>query len=98
MDEDIERLLGDAGIIRNKLKVGAAIHNAQEIIRIQEQHGSFTQWIQLQAERRPTLPEWQKIFKKQGFKFTGGEILREFLVSTGYMEGAHGINCPFYQR
>ena len=51
----------------------------------------------MHADRQITLLEWQKIFKKQGFKFTGGEILREFLVSTGYMEGAHGTNCPFYQ-
>jgi DNA-3-methyladenine glycosylase I len=97
-DSDIERLLGDADIIRNKLKIAAAIHNAQEIVKIQKEYESFGQWIQMHTNNQPTLLEWQKIFKKQGFKFTGGEILREFLVSTGYMEGAHGINCPFYQR
>ena len=97
-DSDIERLLGDAGIIRNKLKIAAAIHNAQEIVKIQKEYESFGQWIQMHTSNQPTLLEWQKIFKKQGFKFTGWEILREFLVSTGYMKGAHGTNCPFYQR
>jgi len=44
-----------------------------------------------------TLEEWKKLFK-QTFVFTGGEIVREFLLSTGYLEGAHDRECPVFQR
>lgn len=92
---DIDRLLSDAGIIRNKLKIGAAIYNANQILRIQEECGSFKAW--LDQNRGLTKPEWVKLFKKN-FKFTGGEITGEFLMSTGYLPGAHHPNCPVYNQ
>lgn len=88
-DVDRERLLSDAGIIRNRLKVNAAIENAQRILAL----GSFSGW--LEARRGLGLEEWKKEFKKT-FVFTGGEIVREFLVSTGYLPGAHDEDCPVY--
>lgn len=93
--EDIERLLADAGIIRNKLKVNAAIYNAQQIIELQNEFGSFKNW--LDHHHPKPLSEWVKLFKKT-FKFTGGEITNEFLMSSGYLKGAHDEDCPFYNE
>ena len=90
-----DRLLSDAGIIRNKLKVGAAIHNANQILALQNEFGSFKNWL----DRHHPLDKeaWVKLFKKT-FKFTGGEITNEFLMSSGYLEGAHGPDCPVYHQ
>ncbi|MCB0825923.1 MAG: DNA-3-methyladenine glycosylase I [Armatimonadetes bacterium] len=89
-DEDITRLLGDPGIIRNRLKVLAAIHNANVILSLIKEHGSFANW--LDHHHPMEKPEWVKLFKKT-FKFTGGEIVGEFLMSLGYLPGAHDENC-----
>lgn len=94
-DTDIERLLNDTGIIRNKLKINAAIHNAKVIVELQNEFGSFKNWID--AYHPKTKEEWVKIFKKT-FKFTGGEIVNEFLMSTGYLAGAHDLNCPIHNK
>lgn len=92
---EIERLLGDAGIIRNRLKIQAAIHNANVILQLQKDFGSFRKWLDLQHPK--TLQEWTRLFR-QTFKFTGGEIVNEFLMSTGYLPGAHAESCPYYQE
>jgi DNA-3-methyladenine glycosylase I len=94
-EKDRARLLGDAGIIRNRLKVNAAIVNAQRIIALREEDGSFKGW--LDANRRLSKEEWIKLFKKT-FVFTGGEIVSEFLMSTGYLPGAHDESCPIYKK
>jgi len=93
-EKDRMRLLSDAGIIRNKLKVNAAIHNANQILNLQQEYGSFKQW--LDHHHPKTKEEWVKLFKKT-FKFTGGEITNEFLMSTGYLPGAHVESCPIYK-
>lgn len=85
------RLLGDAGIVRNRLKVDAAIENARRILRLREEHGSFSAW--LDAHHPRSREEWRKLFRRT-FVFTGGEIVNEFLVSTGYLPGAHAEGCP----
>lgn len=90
-EKDRERLLSDAGIIRNKLKVNAAIHNAQVILKLQEEFGSFYQWLLHHHPQEKAA--WVKLFKKT-FKFTGGEITGEFLMSTGFLPGAHQSDCP----
>lgn len=92
-EEDRERLLNDAGIIRNKLKVNAAIHNAQQILELRREYGSFKQWLDINHPL--TRDQWTKLFKKT-FKFVGGEIVNEFLMSTGYLKGAHDENCPVF--
>ena len=94
-EKDIARLLADAGIIRNKLKINAAIENARAILKIQQEYGSFKAW--LDAAYPKTKEEWMKFFKTT-FKFTGGEIVNEFLVSTGYLKGAHTEDCPIYPK
>ncbi len=89
------RLLADAGIIRNRLKVDAVIHNAGVILELAREHGSFAAWI---AHHHPLeKPDWVKLFKRT-FRFTGGEIVGEFLMSIGYLPGAHDANCPVYGR
>lgn len=93
-DKDRARLLADAGIIRNRLKVNAAIVNAQKILELQREFGSFKNW--LDAHHPRPKDEWVKLFKKM-FVFTGGEIVGEFLLSTGYLEGAHEASCPVYR-
>lgn len=94
-EADRERLLLDPGIIRNRLKINAAIVNAQTIMTLKKEYGSFKGW--LMANHPLTLPEWIKLFKKH-FKFVGGEIVNEFLMSTGYLPGAHSEECPVYVR
>lgn len=93
--KDIERLLNDAGIIRNRLKVNAAVENAKAIVVIQKQEGSFKNWIDKHHPK--TKEEWVKLFKKT-FKFTGGEIVNEFLMSTGYLPNAHDVDCPIHKK
>lgn len=90
-----KRLLADDGIIRNRLKVEAAISNAQKILEIRESHGSFADW--LDAHHPLGKAEWVKLFRKT-FRFTGGEITGEFLLSTGYLAGAHRESCPVYEK
>jgi len=92
-DSDRQRLLNDAGIIRNRLKIEAAIYNAQRIVEIQAEFGGFKNWL----DRHVQLDKegWIKLFKKS-FRFTGGEITNEFLLSTGYLAGAHHPDCPIY--
>jgi DNA-3-methyladenine glycosylase I len=92
---DVRRLLGDAGIIRNRLKVEAAIANAKTILELRESHGGFHGW--LAAHHPRSKPEWVKLFKRT-FRFTGGEIVNEFLLSTGWLPGAHRESCPVYPR
>ena len=92
---DIKRLMADPGIIRNRLKIDAAIANARTILELQQRHGSFAQW--LEAHHPRPKEEWVKLFKKT-FRFTGGEIVGEFLMSIGYLPGAHAPECPVYDR
>jgi DNA-3-methyladenine glycosylase I len=89
------RLMRNAGIIRNELKINAAIENARRIVTIRESHRSFARW--LDVHHPLTKEEWVKLFKKT-FLFTGGEITGEFLISTGYLPGAHIMSCPIYAR
>jgi DNA-3-methyladenine glycosylase I len=90
-----EKLLQNEGIIRNRLKVDAAIENAKRILALRKTHGSFAEWLD---EHHPLeKSDWVKLFKKT-FVFTGGEITGSFLMSTGYLDGAHDRSCPVYTR
>jgi DNA-3-methyladenine glycosylase I len=89
-----KRLLNDTGIIRNRLKVNAAIENARRIQNLRIEYGSFKGW--LDHHHPQTLENWIKLFKRN-FVFTGGEIVNEFLMNTGYLPGAHTPDCPIYE-
>ncbi len=92
--KDRDRLLADSRIIRNRLKIDAVISNANSILTLQEEYGSFHAWLQ---HHHPLSKEkWVALFKKT-FRFTGGEITGEFLISTGYLKGAHHEQCPIYK-
>ena len=94
-EADRARLLGDPGIVRNRLKVNAAIENARTLASLRSQFGSFSQW--LDHHHPLSKQEWVKLFKRT-FRFTGGEIVGEFLMSTGYLPGAHQASCPVYAK
>jgi DNA-3-methyladenine glycosylase I len=106
---DVRRLMADAGIIRNRLKIEAAIANAKTVLALRTSHGSLAGWLddhlavdgttprRKGAKRARTREEWVALFK-QTFRFTGGEIVGEFLLSTGYLPGAHRTTCPVYAR
>lgn len=94
-EKDIARLLNDAGIIRNKLKVNAAVENAKTILLLKKEFGSFKNW--LDHHHPKSKEEWTKLFRKT-FRFTGGEIVNEFLMSCGYLKGAHSEDCPVHKR
>jgi DNA-3-methyladenine glycosylase I len=93
--KDVKRLLNDAGIIRNRLKVNSIIENARRIQALRDSHQSLSAWI---ASHHP-LPksEWVKVFKKE-FKFMGGEIVGEFLMSIGYLPNVHKESCPVFKK
>ena len=92
---DRARLLRDASIIRNRLKVDAVIANARRILELRESHGGFSAW--LDAHHPLAKDDWVRLFKET-FRFTGGEITGEFLMSTGYLPGAHSPPCPVYRK
>ncbi len=94
-EDDVARLLADSGIIRNRRKVEAIIHNARRVRELRDSDGGFAAWI---AARHPlTLDEWLPVFRKT-FKFTGREVVNEFLMSIGYLPGAHRVDCPVQIR
>jgi DNA-3-methyladenine glycosylase I len=92
---DEARLLADPGIIRNRLKVAAVIENARRIKALRASHGGFAGW--LDAHHPRAKAEWVKLFRRT-FLFTGGEIVGEFLMSLGYLPGAHAPDCPVAAR
>lgn len=94
-DDDVGRLLADAGIVRNRQKIAAVIANARRIQELRQSHGSFHEW--LEAHHPRPIEEWTRLFR-QTFRFTGGLIVGEFLMSLGYLPGAHEPSCPVYSR
>jgi DNA-3-methyladenine glycosylase I len=90
-----QRLLSNPGIIRNRLKVEAVIHNAGVVRAMGESHGGLSLWLKAHHPMRKA--QWVKLFKRT-FKFTGGEITGEFLMSTGYLPGSHREDCQVYRR
>lgn len=94
-EEDRSRLMQDARIIRNRLKINAAIANAQVIRNLRGSHGGFAGW--LRHHHPLSKAEWVKLFRKT-FRFTGGEITGEFLMSIGYLPSPHREDCPAYKK
>ena len=94
---DISRLLANSGIVRNKLKINAVIFNARKIVELQKEYGSFKSWLKIKNDSNLNLTNWVALFK-ENFKFTGNEITKEFLTSTGYIKGAHIEACPILDK
>jgi DNA-3-methyladenine glycosylase I len=94
-EPEVERLLADPGVIRNRRKLIAVIENARRIQVLRAEHGSFAGWL---ATHHPQpMDEWAKLFRRT-FLFTGPEVVREFLLSVGYLPGAHRDDCPVHAR
>jgi DNA-3-methyladenine glycosylase I len=94
-DSDRQRLLQNAGIIRNRLKIDSAIYNAKRIVMLSKEHGSFYKWLLLYKEC--SKEKWVMLFKKE-FKFVGGEIVGEFLMSIQMLPGSHNEDCPRFKE
>ena len=96
-ESDISHLLANSGIVRNKLKINAIIFNARKILELQRKCGSFKSWLEIKNDSNLNLTNWVILFKDV-FKFTGEEITKEFLISTGYIKGAHIEACPILEK
>ena len=92
---DFARLMDNQGIIRNRLKINAAIENAKRIQILQKELGSFKLW--LDSHSHISMEEWVKLFKSN-FLFTGRQIVGELLMSTGYVSGSHDEDCPIFEK
>ena len=93
--DDIKRILNDNEVIRMKRKIEAIIYNAKKVVSISKKHKSFKSFLDMYHPL--TLSEWIQVFKNE-FKFVGKEICKEFLISTGYLKGAHEKSCPIYKK
>lgn len=112
-ERDVERLLADPGIVRNRLKVLAAIKNARAFLAVQREHGSFDvyvwRFVDGQPLRRPGLshetipartPEsdaLSKDLKRRGFSFVGSTIVYAFMQASGLVDD-HIPECFKHQR
>jgi DNA-3-methyladenine glycosylase I len=110
---DLERLLADPGIVRNRLKVGSAVSNAQAFLRVQEEFGSFDAYVwrfvggqvvhnewRAMAEIPAKTPEAERMsadLKKRGFRFVGPTICYAHMQATG-MVNDHTVDCFRYRQ
>jgi DNA-3-methyladenine glycosylase I len=103
----IKKLLADAGIIRNRLKIAAAIHNARAFLAVQKEFGSFDRYVwqfvghkprknRFRSEavpaRTPESDRMSKDLARRGFKFAGSTICYAFMQATG-MVNDHVVGC-----
>jgi DNA-3-methyladenine glycosylase I len=104
----VERLLADAGIIRNRLKIEAAISNARRFLEVQDEHGSFDDYIWRFVDGRPIVNYWKrpqdvpvtthesdalsKDLKARGFKFVGSTIIYAHMQAIGLVND-HLVDC-----
>ena len=111
--QDIERLLGDAGIVRNRLKVESAIKNARNILVVRDQHESFSDFLWSFVDNSPIQNAWcslteipastkesdlmSKALKRLGFGFVGSTICYAFMQSVG-MVNDHVTECFRHQE
>ena len=113
MDKDISRLLSDDGIIRNRLKINAAITNAQRLLEVQRQFRSFDKYVWQFVDYRPIVHKFKKLselpaktgesdamskdLQKRGFKFVGPTICYAFMQAAG-MINDHTVDCFRYNE
>jgi len=92
---EVERLSADLAIVRNRRKIEAVIENARRLVALRQRHGSLAAW--LDSHHPMTKPDWLRLLKRE-LVFMGGEIAGEFLMSLGYLPGAHDADCPVQAR
>lgn len=112
-DAKKQQLMGDAGIVRNRLKIASAIANAQAFLRVQEEFGSFDRYVWGFVDGAPIQNKWKsmaeipaqtetsqrmsKELKKRGFKFVGPTICYAYMQSVG-MVNDHKVDCFRYDE
>jgi len=112
-EKRIEKLLGNPGIIRNRLKIASAIGNAKAVLAVQKEFGSFDQYIWSFVNGRPIRNEWRsskklpartaesdrmsKDLTRRGFKFVGSTICYAFMQAVG-MVNDHAADCFRYSQ
>jgi DNA-3-methyladenine glycosylase I len=108
-EKDVARLLADAGIVRNRLKVAASIDNARATLELYEQGGSLDQLLWSFVDGRPRINRWKKMsdippitpqaeamskeLKRRGFRFIGPTVMYAHMQATG-MVNDHLVTCP----
>jgi DNA-3-methyladenine glycosylase I len=104
----VDRLLGDAGIIRNRLKIESTITNARQFLKLQEAFGSFDAYVWRFVDGRPLVNRWQtqkqvpatstesdtlsRDLKQRGFRFVGSTIIYAHMQATGLVND-HVVSC-----
>src|ERR1051326_6429164 len=112
-DRDVKRLLADAGIVRNRLKITAAIQNAKALLALQDEFGSFDVYLWRFVGGMPKQNPWRRMDQvpaktvesdamsrdllQRGFKFVGSTICYALMQATG-MVNDHLITCPRYAK
>jgi DNA-3-methyladenine glycosylase I len=112
-EHDVSRLFANPEIIRNRLKINAAITNARAFIQVQEEFGSFDRYIWQFVHGRPIRNSWErsadipcnspesdamsKDLRKRGFKFVGTKICYAFMQAVG-MVNDHVVGCFRYKE
>jgi DNA-3-methyladenine glycosylase I len=105
---DVRRLLGDAGIIRNRLKIAGAIRNARAFLAVQEEFGSFDGYVWRFVDGKPRINRWKSLsqipprsresdalskdLKQRGFTFAGSTIMYAHMQATGLVND-HIVGC-----
>lgn len=108
---EIDRLMQDAGIVRNRLKIDSAIKNARAFLKIQEEYGTFADYLWQYVDGTPVINSWRqhsdlpahtplsdrlsKALKRRGFNFVGSTICYAFMQSIG-MVNDHTTDCFRY--
>ncbi len=109
----LEKLLGDPGIVRNRLKVESAVTNAKAFLEVQEEHGSFDRYVWGFVGGEPKINAWKRLaelpastpesdalskdLKRRGFKFVGSTICYAFMQAVG-MVNDHVVDCFRYRE
>jgi len=109
----VQALLNNPGIVRNRLKVGAAIQNAKMLLKLQEQEGSFAEYLWRYVDGKPIINAWRNIkeipartplsetiskeLSRRGFKFVGPTICYAFMQAMG-MVNDHTVDCFRYRQ
>ncbi|MGE5356055.1 MAG: DNA-3-methyladenine glycosylase I [Deltaproteobacteria bacterium] len=112
-EKKIEELLNDQGIIRNKIKIRAAVSNAKSFIKVQNEFGTFSKYIWGFVNQKPIINSWNDIselpaktdlsdiisadLKKRGFKFVGSTVVYAHMQATG-MVNDHVVGCFRYKE
>jgi len=105
---DVQRLLADTGIVRNRLKVESAVNNAQRVLEVREELGSLDAYLWSFVDREPIVGSWQSVreipsetaesralskdLKKRGFRFVGPTVCYAFMQATGLVDD-HTVAC-----